>query len=234
MKAEAKSETVSNREKYRLMSLLRIQPNSTITGVTKSAIWILEPTATPIARSILFLLATVTAVTCSAAFPTIGRMMRPTKASEMLVLVTRWLILDTKNSAHTATSPVDARSRITAVIRDMFFFGGEVSLLSMEWLELTGIIESCGCIGGFSCWRAIWPWLRRPGRELERCRARGVKPVVGAPPEERPATGGPVGLAVENTVPESTLGIGGIAGTTSRTDKPRMLNGRLGELSGAN
>jgi hypothetical protein len=43
--------------------------------------WIEEPTATPIARSILFLLATVTAVTCSAALPTIGRMISPINAS---------------------------------------------------------------------------------------------------------------------------------------------------------
>jgi hypothetical protein len=39
-------------------------PSRTMRGVTKRAICIDEPTATPIARSILFLIATVTAVKC--------------------------------------------------------------------------------------------------------------------------------------------------------------------------
>ena len=41
------------------------------------------PTATPIARSILSLTATVTAVACSAALPTIGRRINPTKVFEI-------------------------------------------------------------------------------------------------------------------------------------------------------
>jgi hypothetical protein len=80
-----------------------------------------EPTATPIARSILFLLATVTAVTCSAALPTIGRMINPMKASLSPELPdTTALILSTMNSAQTATSPVEMSKSKTAVVREMF------------------------------------------------------------------------------------------------------------------
>lgn len=49
----------------------------------------LDPTATPMARSILSLHATVTAVACSAAFPTIGRRISPTKVLEMLPVSVR-------------------------------------------------------------------------------------------------------------------------------------------------
>ena len=49
------------------------------TDLDDSAIWMDEPKATPSARSSLFLAATVTAVTCSAAFPTIGIMIVPMK-----------------------------------------------------------------------------------------------------------------------------------------------------------
>jgi hypothetical protein len=41
-----------------------IHPRITIRGVTSRAICIEDPTATPIARSILFFIATVTAVKC--------------------------------------------------------------------------------------------------------------------------------------------------------------------------
>jgi hypothetical protein len=61
-----------------------IHPRTTISGRTNNAICILEPTATPIARSILSLQATVTAVACSAALPTIGRRINPTNVSPML------------------------------------------------------------------------------------------------------------------------------------------------------
>ena len=84
-------------------------------------IWIDEPTATPIARSILFLLATVTAVTCSAAFPTMGRMMRPMNVSLKPELPdTTALMLPTMNSAQTATKPVDMSRSKMAVVREMF------------------------------------------------------------------------------------------------------------------
>jgi len=90
-------------------------------GVTKRAIWIEEPTATPMARSILFFVATVTAVTCSAALPTMGRMMRPMKASLMpSCSSTTALMESTMNSAQTATRPVEISKRKTAVVREMF------------------------------------------------------------------------------------------------------------------
>ena len=56
-------------------------PMRTSTGSTKMAIWIEDPRATPIARSILFLYATRTAVICSQALPAMGRMISPRKAS---------------------------------------------------------------------------------------------------------------------------------------------------------
>jgi hypothetical protein len=84
-------------------------------------IWIEDPTATPIAKSILFLLATVTAVTCSAALPTIGRMINPMKASLSPEFPdTTELILSTMNSAQTATRPVEISNKRTAVVREMF------------------------------------------------------------------------------------------------------------------
>ncbi|KAI9595789.1 hypothetical protein BDF19DRAFT_440075 [Syncephalis fuscata] len=58
-----------------------IQPMITSNGVTSKAICILEPSATPIAKSILFFMAVVTAVICSAALPTIGSRIKPTNVS---------------------------------------------------------------------------------------------------------------------------------------------------------
>jgi hypothetical protein len=100
-----------------------------------------EPTATPIAKSILFLLATVTAVTCSAALPTMGRMMRPTNASLKDEVSTTALILSTINSAQTATKPVDINSRKTAVVREIFSsssssVGGWISATAAECIPM--------------------------------------------------------------------------------------------------
>ncbi len=111
-----------------------------------------------------------------------------------------------------------------AEVRDMCFLIGTVSSLSSVW---TGAANVGGCAGGFDCWRAACTWLRRLGSELERCSALGV-PTIGGPPGD-----GPVGFPAEKTVPESTLGIADIAGTTSRTDRPRKLKGRFGEVSSA-
>lgn len=58
-------------------------PITMISGSTNNAICMLDPTATPIAKSILSLHATVTAVACSAALPTIGRRINPTKVLEI-------------------------------------------------------------------------------------------------------------------------------------------------------
>ena len=55
---------VSKTLKNRVMLAPRGQPIMTIRGVTRRAIWMDEPTATPMARSILSFMATVTAVTC--------------------------------------------------------------------------------------------------------------------------------------------------------------------------
>ena len=78
------------------------------------------PIATPIAKSILFLLATVTAVTCSAALPTMGRRINPTNASLNPELPeTTALMLSTINSAQTATKAVEVRRRKTAVVREI-------------------------------------------------------------------------------------------------------------------
>lgn len=64
----------------------------------------LEPTATPILRVSLSLSETVTAVTCSAAFPTIGSKIRPTHSLLILPLSVTPLMLSTSHSAVTATS----------------------------------------------------------------------------------------------------------------------------------
>ena len=60
-----------------------IHPITTIKGSTSIAICMLDPTATPIARSILSLQATVTAVACSAALPTIGSRISPTNVFDI-------------------------------------------------------------------------------------------------------------------------------------------------------
>ena len=53
-----------------VMGLPMVHANSSMTGMTKSAIWIDDPTATETDRSILSLIETETAVKCSAALPT--------------------------------------------------------------------------------------------------------------------------------------------------------------------
>src|SRR5437660_11019359 len=55
---------------------------STSTGATNSAIWVLEPMAMLTARSILSFIATETATQCSAALPTIATTMTPMKNSD--------------------------------------------------------------------------------------------------------------------------------------------------------
>ena len=59
------------------------QPSMTMTGMTKRAICVDDPSATPNARSILPFQAMTMAVLCSAAFPTIGIITKPTNVSEM-------------------------------------------------------------------------------------------------------------------------------------------------------
>jgi hypothetical protein len=82
------------------------------------------------ARSILFFAATVTAVTCSAALPTMGRMIRPIKAALTLVCSTIGSIASLMKSAQTATNAVLMQSITTAAVRDM-----------------TGVASSCSASG---------------------------------------------------------------------------------------
>ena len=210
---------VSNSEKYRLMSFCRHHPSSTMTGVTKSAIWMDDPTATPIARSILFFEATVTAVMCSAALPTIGRMMRPTNASETGLRERRAGMLSTRNSAHVATRPVEITRRRMAEVRDMCFF------LSPASLGFAAGCEAFSAAGtGVLTVGAVRVWLSLLGKEVDLWSARGVTagptgPVLG---------GKPVGLLAEKTVELSMRGIVGIIGINGRfTEMPRRLKGRL-------
>ena len=78
-----------------------IQAIVTSSGMTKRAIWIDEPMAIVSERSILSLTETVTAVTCSAAFPTRGRRMRATNSREMPPSVVKPSIEPMRNSAVT-------------------------------------------------------------------------------------------------------------------------------------
>mmetsp|Transcript_1793 Transcript_1793/g.4815 ORF Transcript_1793/g.4815 Transcript_1793/m.4815 type:complete len:297 (+) Transcript_1793:182-1072(+) len=80
MITESSMTAASNTLKSRVMGTSQAQPTMTENGTTKRAICVEEPMATPKARSILPLAAQVTAVACSAAFPTMGRSMTPMNA----------------------------------------------------------------------------------------------------------------------------------------------------------
>mmetsp|Transcript_19873 Transcript_19873/g.50238 ORF Transcript_19873/g.50238 Transcript_19873/m.50238 type:complete len:205 (-) Transcript_19873:609-1223(-) len=82
MSDDVKVMTVSKLPKKRSSPLSMPQLTRTITGMTKRAICVDEPSATPKARSILPLAAMTIAVECSAALPMMGRMTKPTKDSE--------------------------------------------------------------------------------------------------------------------------------------------------------
>lgn len=101
-----------------MQSLPKIQPRMTMSGKTRRAICILEPTATPIDKSILSLIATVTAVACSAALPTIGSRIRPTKVVETPPVSVRPSILETMNSEQNATRVVEIANVIRAPITE--------------------------------------------------------------------------------------------------------------------
>ncbi len=109
-----KKTTVSKASKRNVIGLPIIHPRITRKGVTRSAICMLLPMATPIARSILFLIETTTAVTCSAALPTIGRRIRPINVLLILAVSTIESILSTRNSAQTATPIVMTTSAAPA------------------------------------------------------------------------------------------------------------------------
>ena len=73
---------VSNICKFKSMGLFINQPTITQNGMTKSAICVDEPTATPNEISILLFMANITAEACSAAFPTMGNKITEMKATE--------------------------------------------------------------------------------------------------------------------------------------------------------
>ncbi|KAI6752422.1 hypothetical protein HG530_013791 [Fusarium avenaceum] len=76
-----------------------IQAIRTVKGATHRAIWMAEPTATEIASSSLFLIATVTTVTYSAMFPTTGKIIKPISASDRPPSCVTSSIVLTRNSA---------------------------------------------------------------------------------------------------------------------------------------
>mmetsp|Transcript_43531 Transcript_43531/g.123186 ORF Transcript_43531/g.123186 Transcript_43531/m.123186 type:complete len:262 (+) Transcript_43531:393-1178(+) len=97
------------------MSTSMDQPSSTAKGTTKSATWVEDPTAMPMARSILFFIAAVTAVVCSTAFPTKGRMITPMKVCGMPECRLYSSISPTRNSE----LAMDAARTTTRSAKDM-------------------------------------------------------------------------------------------------------------------
>lgn len=86
------------RSKSKLSGLSRPQAITTSKGMTNIAIWMLEPTATPIAKSILFLYDAVTAVACSAALDTIGKRTNPIQVLGTLKVSLKGSIVSTSHS----------------------------------------------------------------------------------------------------------------------------------------
>eukprot|EP01050_Picozoa_sp_SAG11_P039087 SAG11_NODE_16275_length_552_cov_1.203091_1_plen_106_part_01 len=74
-----------------------------MSGVQNPAICVADPMAMERARLIFPLYAAVTAVKCSAALPTTGRRMTPTKTSDIQVPVVTASITPTRNSEFMAT-----------------------------------------------------------------------------------------------------------------------------------
>ena len=68
----------------------QLHPTITVKGTTKRAICVLLPRATPSDRSILSLVATVTAVRCSAALPTLGRRRKKKHQGSLFGKATTW------------------------------------------------------------------------------------------------------------------------------------------------
>jgi len=85
------------RSNINVIGLLIVQASSWITGITNRAIWIDDPTATEIERSILSFTDTDTAVKCSAAFPTCSSaFFHLHSSSNLLPLGDRTLFLATR------------------------------------------------------------------------------------------------------------------------------------------
>jgi len=84
-----------------------VQLSITTKGRTRRAIYILDLIATLIARLILSLQATMTAIIYLAAFPIIGSRIRPTKVIEIVPLAITSLMLLTINLEQKATNAVE-------------------------------------------------------------------------------------------------------------------------------
>ncbi len=89
--------------------------------------------------------ATVTVVTCSAALPTIGKMIKPIKASLSLLFPMKTALIEsTMNSAQTAMRPVEISKSITAVVREIFSSSSSLVLgrLAATARELTPLTST--------------------------------------------------------------------------------------------
>ena len=95
------------------------QANTTISGATKTAICVLEPTEIANERSILSFAATVTAVKCSAALPNSGSSMIPMKRYGRPTSSAAVSRECTRISAIQETSTVAITSRIAASRMDI-------------------------------------------------------------------------------------------------------------------
>lgn len=74
---ETNNAIVSKSAKYSVKFFPMIHATMTKIGIMPAAIWIEDPTATPIVISVLPFMAIQTDVTCSAALPTRGRRIKP-------------------------------------------------------------------------------------------------------------------------------------------------------------
>lgn len=130
----------------------------TTNGLTNSATWIDDPIDTPMARSTLFLAATVTAVTYSAVLPAMGRMIRPMKDSEIRVWVTISLMVSTRKSAQKATRTEELARRTNAAVLEMgglsisfvrvmsmLRVGDRETSLLIEGRRMSGVVDLRGC-----------------------------------------------------------------------------------------
>ena len=101
------------------------QPAITNTGATKKAICKLDPITTETDKSILFFMATVTAVACSAALPIIGNKITPVKRELKPRVSVATSKESTNNSEAIATPRVTTNK--TATQSQSFGFFGECS-----------------------------------------------------------------------------------------------------------
>lgn len=114
---EAMRVTASKTEKCNDISLPMPHPTRTMRGVTKSAICIAEPMETAKARSICFRRAKMMPETSSAAFPTMGKMIKPTMVLEIGEWSTKWSIVSTREPPQSDINTVEIiRMRMEQVL----------------------------------------------------------------------------------------------------------------------